>query len=243
MIIAATNATDLTTGDAQATGSPIWTRKRKLYLAIFVGLAALQQGYRLAILRNLHVSPISPYLPFRRPANYTTIFDYNISSSAGMSLTQITWESSPGIFQEVDVCHFKNLCVKNYSGQSLAGKQRYWLAPTEDGKSEAIAENELTKAETAFRRCLNSPFTPVPDFSLKPLLYDPQRVAWLKGHSYASVKADFGAHPITWLNVWSRLVSLAANVPDLLSSFGISHRNFFDHIVVSICLAQSWRTV
>ena len=147
---------------------------------------------------------------------------------------QISWETPHGTVQVSDVCHFKNLCVGNYQGNHLSGRQKYWLArPSEELDLAYITDGEVVEAESMFRRCFNAKFTPAPEFSLRPLPLDPKKTKQIKGHSVGSVKADFGAHPISWLNMWSRLVSVAANVPGMLATFGVTREAFFSQIIVS----------
>lgn len=172
--------------------------------------------------------------PQRSPANYTKIYEYEVSKSVSFTLMQISWKTSHGAVQVSDVCHFKNLCVGNYQGNHLSGRQKYWLARPSEGLDVAyITDGEVVEAESVFRRCFNAQFTPAPEFSLRPLLHDPKKTKTIKGHSVGSVKADFGAHPISWLNTWSRLVSVAANVPDMLATFGVTREAFFSQIIVS----------
>ena len=170
----------------------------------------------------------------RHPANYTQIYEHKVGKSVSFTLMQIFWETSDGSLQFSDVCHYKSLCVKNYPGNRLAGRQKYWLArPSDEVDLAPITDVEMVVAEKAFRRCFNAQFTPAPNFSLRPLLDDPKQTKWISGHSFGSFKADFGPHPISWFNTWSRLVSVAANVPDMLSAFGVSRTSFFSQIIVS----------
>ena len=146
-------------------------------------------------------------------------------------LTRVTWDSSTDEPEDTYVCHFRHLCVQHFKGPHPSGISKYWLIERgEDNKAHPVS----LEVKEAFNRCFGPAFfSHLPSIYAKPVQADLKRIRWFKGHTLGSIKREGGTHPVAWLNIWSRVLSLAINVPSLFVSYGVKRDNFFDQVVVS----------